>query len=227
MSLADHERATRAGYDAVAPELAAMFRTSFEDRPLGRAMVTAFAELVPTGTGAGAGLGAGVGAGVVADLGCGGGQVTEFLRGLGVPAVGLDLSPGMVAAARRAFPGLPFGVGSLTALPVADGALAGAVAWYSLIHVLPPAVPDALGELRRALAPGAPLLLAFQVGDGVPPLHVAEAFGRRVGLDFHRMAPDRVSAQLAGAGFEVRALLVSEPVEGEKARQAHLLARRA
>jgi SAM-dependent methyltransferase len=191
-----------------------MFRTSFDDRPLGRAMVTAFAERVPEG------------AGPVADLGCGGGQVTAFLRGLGLPAVGLDLSPGMVAAARRAFPGLPFGIGSLTALPVAGGALAGAVAWYSLIHVLPAAVPDALGELRRALAPGAPLLLGFQVGDGVPPLHVAEVFGRRVGLDFHRMAPERVSAQLAGAGFEVRALLVAEPDEGEKVPQAHLLARR-
>jgi hypothetical protein len=43
---------TRAAYDAVATRYAELFRDSVEDRPLDRALVTAFAEYV---RGAGAG----------------------------------------------------------------------------------------------------------------------------------------------------------------------------
>jgi SAM-dependent methyltransferase len=56
-------------------------------------MLTAFAELVT---------------GPVADVGCGSGRVTAFLHDLGVPTSGIDLSPRMVAAARRTYPALRF-----------------------------------------------------------------------------------------------------------------------
>ena len=42
------------------------------------------------------------------DVGCGPGRITAHLRQLGVDAFGIDLSPGMVEAARREHPGLRF-----------------------------------------------------------------------------------------------------------------------
>ncbi|MFF3124889.1 class I SAM-dependent methyltransferase [Streptomyces sp. NPDC057908] len=54
-----------------------------------------------------------------------------------------DLSPDMAAVARRAHPDLTFDEGSMTALDLADGSLAGALAWYCLPHT-PPELPDIL-----------------------------------------------------------------------------------
>src|SRR5262245_7832575 len=56
----------------------------------------------------------------VADLGCGPGLLTAYPAGLGLPAFGIDLSPAMVALARRAYPRLRFTVGSMTALDLDD-----------------------------------------------------------------------------------------------------------
>lgn len=206
-------RTIRASYDAVAVDYAARFRTELEAKPLGRAMLAAFAELVQAG-----------GAGPVADLGCGPGYVTAHLRTLGVDAFGIDLSPAMVAVARRAHPGLRFDVGTMTALDLPDGALAGVVAWYSIIHTPPERLPEAFAELHRVLAPGGRLLVAFQVR--AEPVHVSEGFGRAVALDLHALSPDLVGELLERAGFAVDARLVREPDATEKVPQAHLLARR-
>lgn len=206
-------RTTRAAYDAVAADYAEHFSTELDAKPLGRAMLAAFAELVQAS-----------GAGPVADIGCGPGRVTAHLHALGLTALGVDLSPAMVAVARRAHPGLRFDEGSMTALDLPDGALRGIVAWYSIIHIPPERLPAAFAELHRVLAPGGRLLLAFQVGD--EPLHLTEAFGHAVSLDVYRWSPDRVAELLEQAGLVVDARLLREPDETEKVPQAHLLARK-
>ena len=206
---------TRAGYDAIAADYDRTFADELNALPLARAMLAAFAEIARDP------------GGPVAEVGAGPGRVTARLHDLGVPAFGVDLSPAMVALARATFPGLRFEQGSMTDLDLADGALGGLVAWYSLIHVPPERHPEVLAEFRRVLAPGGNLLLAFQVGDA--PLHFDEAFGHTVDLDFHRLNPDRVTADLTAAGFTLRARLVSQPEEQQKSTkvpQAYLIARR-
>ncbi|NEB82512.1 class I SAM-dependent methyltransferase [Streptomyces sp. SID14478] len=206
-------RRTREGYDAIAPQYAAHFREEFARKSLGRAMLGAFAERA-----------ADLGAGPVADIGCGPGWVTDLLHGLGVDACGIDMSPGMLAVARASYPELTFTEGSMTALDLADGSLGGIVAWYSVIHVPPALLPRVFAEFHRALAPGAPLLLAFQVGDD--PLRLTEAFGHDVDMLFRRLTPERVTDLLRGAGLTYEAQLVREPYEGERTAQAYVLARK-
>lgn len=204
-------RTVRAAYDAVAADYAEHFSTELEAKPLGRAMLAAFAELVQAS-----------GAGPVADIGCGPGRLTAHLHSLGLTAFGVDLSPAMVAVARRAHPGLRFDEGSMTALDLSDGALRGIVAWYSIIHIPPEALPAAFAEFNRVLGPGGRLLIAFQVRD--EPLYLTEALGHTVSLDFYRRSPDRVAELLEQAGLVVDARLLREPDETEKVPQAHLLA---
>jgi SAM-dependent methyltransferase len=205
---------TRTFYDTIAADYAEMFRTVLDDKPLDRAVLGAFADLVRQGEAAGP----------VADLGCGPGLVTAYLHSLGLDVFGVDLSAGMLAVARREYPELRFDEGQMTGLALPDGALGGIVAWYSLIHTPAERLPAVLAEFHRLLAPGGHLLVGFQVGD--EPLRVAEPFGHPVSLDFRRLSPDEIAGLLEGAGFAVRARQVREPDGREVVPQAHLLARK-
>ncbi|GLZ48532.1 methyltransferase [Actinomycetospora sp. NBRC 106375] len=206
-------RATRDGYDAIAEPYTEEFRDELAGSALDRAVLGAFAELVE---------------GDVLEAGSGPGSVTAHLHACGVAIRGVDLSPAMVALARRQHPGIAFAVGDMAALDVADASLGGLVAWYSLIHVPRPELPAVLAEFRRVLRPGGRLLLGFQVGDDVS--HHDEAFGHRVSLDFRRLQPDAVADLLVEAGFDVTARVVRAPEVDSRAKplpQAAMLARRA
>ncbi|GHB16705.1 methyltransferase [Streptomyces clavifer] len=213
----DFLQSTRASYDAIADEYATRFRGELAAKPLDRALLVAFVELVRDN-----------GGGPLADVGCGTGRVTGFLHGLGADVFGIDLSPGMLAAARRDHPELRFEEGSMLALDLPDGGLGGLLAWYSTIHVPDGQLPGVFAEFFRVLAPGGHLLLGFQAGDGV--LRRTEGFGHDIDLDFRRRDPEWVAGRLTGAGLTVSARVVREIDDTgefpETTRQAFLLARK-
>ncbi|MGI5448079.1 class I SAM-dependent methyltransferase [Streptomyces sp. CA-243310] len=214
MTGSDFLDAARVFYDTVALDYTEHFGDWLVDRPLDRAMVAGFAELVRAGAG-----------GPVADVGCGHGHLTAYLDGLGLSAFGLDLSSAMVALARSTYPRLRFEEGSMTALDLADGSLGGVLASYSIIHVPRERLPGVFAEFHRVLAPGGHLMLSFQVGDA--PLRVERPFGHEVALDFRRQRPQWIAEALDRAGFAVRARLLREPEEGvEKVPQAYVVARK-
>ncbi|MDT0327767.1 class I SAM-dependent DNA methyltransferase [Nocardiopsis lambiniae] len=215
MTESTHLDRTRAAYDTVAADYAEIARDDLDDKPLDRALLAAFAERVRAGTGE------------VADLGCGPGRITAFLRSLGVEAFGVDLSPGMISVARREHPDLRFEVGSMTALDLVDGSLAGAVAWYSTVHTPPDLLPTVFAEIHRVLAPGGHLVIAFKAGDELR--HLTHAYGHDLSLDVHWTPPERIADLLTGVGLVVNARLIRDPEESERSyagRQAFLLAHR-
>lgn len=201
---------TRAAYDTVADDYAALVRTELDDKPLDRAMLAAFAELA--------------GDGRVVEVGCGPGRIAAHLHGLGVTVEGVDLSPRMVELARQAYPHLTFTTAAMTALETRDAELAGLVAWYSIIHTPPHALPGVFAEFHRVVAPGAPVLLAFQSGDR--RVHIDHAYGHDLDLDAYRIPLATVEDGLAAAGLVVDSRHVREPVDWERDRQAYVLARR-
>ncbi|MFJ9584120.1 class I SAM-dependent methyltransferase [Streptomyces acidicola] len=178
---------TRNSYDAVAADYERLLRDHLTDSPFDRAMLGVFAERVLAG-----------GGGPVGDLGCGPGRLTGHLGSLGLDVLGIELSPEMVAVARRVCPGLRFEVGSMTALDLKDESLAGAVVWYSTVHTNLEELPVFFEEFHRVLAPGGHLLMAFKLGD--EHLHLSQAYGHDLDLDVYR-SPAR-----AGPGVAVRGL---------------------
>jgi SAM-dependent methyltransferase len=204
---------TRDSYNALATDVAELWKDDLARQPLDRAILAMFAELVLT-----------AGGGPVADVGCGSGRVTSHLHALGLDVFGIDLSQGMLAIARRDHPGLRFEVGSMTALDVRDGTLAGLMAFYSTIHIPDDLLPHVFAEFHRVLAPGGHALLAFQVGD--EPLRMSEALGHEIALEFHRRRPEHVAALLGDAGLPVHAHAVRQPGPTQRTPHAYLLARK-
>lgn len=209
-----------AGWDGVAEAYAERLADELAGKPLERALLRAFAEMVEA---AHAG-------GVVADVGCGPGHVTRFLADCGLDVLGVDVAPSMIGVARRREPGLRFVVGSVLDLPVADAAWAGAIAFYSLISFTDDELGAALGELCRTVRPGGLVLVAVHSGHlerpGAGSIHLDELWGHAVDLDV-RFIPAEVLASAAGsAGFEVTMQLERAPYAGESTRRTYVLLRR-
>ena len=223
MTDSDFLTTTRTFYDAVAEDYATLFQDELADRPLERALLNVFAELVDRSGGDGSG---GAGDGLVADLGCGPGRTTGRLAALGLNVFGLDLSESMLAIARRENPELRFEQGSMLELDLPDGSLAGALSFYSSIHTPVDLLPALFAEFHRVLAPGAPLLVAFQAGD--EHRHHDRPWGHPVALTFQRRRPEDMVALLTAAGFALVSRTVREPDPAldETSPQAFLIARK-
>jgi len=193
--------AVRDAYDARSKEYANLFLDHLDRVPLDRERLEAFASLVSPGDG------------VVADLGCGPGNVVNHLAGLGVAAVGYDISAAMIDEARHAFPGGKFLVGDLTSLDIADSSLAGIVSRYSLIHLDPARLADVFAEWFRVLEPGAPVLVSFFASDSSDTHGLS--FDHAV-VTAHALFPEILVAEMGSAGFDRFEVSTREPQEDER-----------
>ena len=202
----------RSSYDAVAAEYVEQLYGELAGKPLDRHLLNRFAEDVRD-------------RGLVADVGCGPGQIARYLCEQGVRMLGVDLSPEMIRWATRLNPNAEFRVGDMRALDLADGALAGIVAFYSIIHLEGEDLGVALREFRRVLAPGGVLLVAFHVGNET--LHRDELWGKSVCLDFQFLMPQNIVAALQAAGFAVTETVERDPYPDAEhpSRRCYLFAR--
>jgi SAM-dependent methyltransferase len=200
---------TRESYDAIASDYAEQHVGKIGE-PFDRALLAAFRELTPGGQ--------------VAELGSGPGQVTSYLRDLGLDVFGIDLSPQMVELARAAHPELRFEVGSMTALDLPDGSLAGIVSWYALMHIPPAELPVVFAEFRRVVRPGGQIAIAAVAGDDL--VHRTEAFGHEIALDYHLRDAETLAAAMNEAGLVAHTRVNRDPAEEENFPRAFLLASR-
>lgn len=208
-AVVEHQDETRTAYDGVVELYASLFADRLEKWPFTRAVLGGFAELVRE-----------TGNPRTADVGCGPGHLTAMLNELGLDAFGLDLSPGMVAHARRAHPALRFDEARMESLPVGDRALGGVLAHYSMIHTPPGELPALLAEQARVLIPGGLLMVSFFATGGSEPIRFD-----------HKVAPayswpvDRFAELLTGAGLVPFTRLVHDPDSERGFLDAHLVAR--
>ncbi len=201
----------RDSYDNVASAYAEHLYHELDKKPLDRHLLNRFAEETAA-------------RGLVADVGCGPGQVGRYLHDRGVQTLGIDLSPKMIRLASGLNPGMQFQVGDMRSLDLPDASLAGIVAFYSVIHLGPADIAPVFREFRRVLADDGTLLVAFHIGDKT--LHVDDMWGKSVSLDFRFLHPPDVTAALESAGFTVTESTEREPYEGAEhpSRRCYLFA---
>jgi SAM-dependent methyltransferase len=187
---------TQNSYDQVATEYAEKFKDEMDDKPFDRACLDRLAREVGS-------------LGPICDLGCGPGQIARYLHRQGVDTLGVDLSPRMVAEARRLNPEIHFHQGDMLSLPDADDSWGGIAAFYCILHIPREQIIDALRELKRVLKHGGVLLLTFHIGDEIK--HLDEWWEKPVNLDFAFYQPEDMQAWLKEAGYILEETLVREP----------------
>ena len=156
---------------------------------------------------------------IVLDLGCGTGRLGELLAAR-CRVVGMDVSPAMLAAARRRLgPRVRLVQGSAFGLPFPDRSVDGAVSGFVLRNL--DDLPAAFAELARVLRPGGPVALVDiteprgRVAGRLFDAYFSKAapalgwlVGRREAYGYLARSlaqlppPGEVSAMLDAAGFE-------------------------
>lgn len=133
---------------------------------------------------------------VVADLGCGTGQMLERLAPRVARAIGVDNTPAMIRAARKrveCFDHVEIREGELEALPLEDGSVDAALMVLSLSYVAEPLV--CLREMRRVLRSGGRAVIVDVLR------HDQEAFRREMGQTRPGFDTDDIAAMARDAGL--------------------------
>ena len=191
----------QSSYDLVAEDYAKEYRDELESKPFDREMLERLIDDVGD-------------RGIICDLGCGPGHVARYLSDHGEKACGIDISAGMVAAAKALDPRLEFSQGDMLALTgVPDNSFGGIAAFYSIVHIPRPQLGQALTEMMRVLRPGGTLLLAFHVGDQT--VEREAWYGKKVSLEFYFFDTEEIKTLLQNAGFERLNFNVREPYPEE------------
>jgi 2-polyprenyl-6-hydroxyphenyl methylase/3-demethylubiquinone-9 3-methyltransferase len=150
--------------------------------------------------------------GTVLDIGCGFGLFSLYYAATGSRRLlrGIDLNPRRVAMARRAagrldLPNAVYETADARDFK-GDGEVAGAYMMDIVHHIPPESVPALLQQLRRSLAPGAPLLVKDV--DSRPALKrwFTWALDKAMapGTPVHYWSADALAEALEAAGFRVR-----------------------
>ena len=204
----------REDYDRIADEYARRMFRELDGKPFDREQLARFAASVR-------------GSGAVCDMGCGPGHIARFLRDAESDVFGVDLSPQMIAQARRLSPDIEFREGNMLALDIPDGAIAGIAAFYAIVNIPPESLPVAFAEMYRVLKPGGLLLISFHIGDEV--IRPGELWGNPVEMEFYTLQPDRIVRLLTGAGFAIKDVIERDPYGPDvefQSRRVYVFARK-
>jgi SAM-dependent methyltransferase len=205
----------QSSYDRVAVAYAEHFRDELDKKPFDRKMLNWLAEKTS-------------GFGVICDMGCGPGQIAQYLHQQGAKVCGVDLSPAMVQQAKALNPQIPFQRGDMLSLTeIADNSYGGIAAFYSIVHIPRRQVVRAFQELKRVLVPEGVLLLTFHIGQELR--HLDEFLDHEVSLDFLFFETGEVKDYLRTAGFELEEAIERDPYPPEveyQSRRAYIFASR-
>lgn len=139
----------------------------------------------------------------VLDVGCGPGWEARRFSRAGFRVTGIDISPKLIALAKRRVPRGRFIVGDIRSFPFPPNAFDGICAKALLLHFLRRDVPHVLVSFHRALTRGGLLLIAVKEGRGSEVV-VDREYGYRYERPFTYFGYRELVRMLEQSGFRIR-----------------------
>jgi SAM-dependent methyltransferase len=118
----------------------------------------------------------------VLDAGCGTGRVGAELARRGIAVIGVDLDPGMLAAARAKAPDVDWRLGDLATADLGRSFDVIVMAGNVMIFLTPGSEGAVVRNMARHLAPGGALVAGFQLSVGYLQLPVYDRLAKDAGL---------------------------------------------
>ena len=157
--------AVRTAYDVAAEDYAEAFADDLLRLPIDREVLDSAANRLS-------------GDSLVLDLGCGPGQVGQYLAERGLRVIGLDLALRMLLVARRRTRNPNLACGDMRSVPFGSESFSGVVGFYSIHHLPRSALRTALTEIRRILQSDGLFVVATHLGES--EVYSSEFLGHQI-----------------------------------------------
>ncbi len=196
-------------YDIAAQAYADKCFYELYDKPLDKKLYDLFFERV-------------LNKGFVLEIGCGPGEISNYLKMKGIDVVGIDISEKMIEIARQLNPFIDFRTGDVFDLQFEDCSVAGIVAPYLIVNFELEDIPEAFSEIHRVLVKNGQFLLSFHSGN--QELEIHDFFVQGNTLPYTYFDPDAIKEILIDSGFRISEYINRMPYEGEVTTRTYLFA---
>jgi ubiquinone/menaquinone biosynthesis C-methylase UbiE len=152
--------------------------------------------------------------GLILEIGCGPGEISNYLWDKGLKITGIDLSEKMIAEAHKYNPSIPFEVGDVFNLKHLDNSISGIVAPYLIVNFTIKETFEAFLEIYRVLKQNSYFLLSFHIGNNNKKTFM-DLITKGTNLTFTFFRVNTIKRLLKKTGFEITEVIIKEPYKGE------------
>jgi ubiquinone/menaquinone biosynthesis C-methylase UbiE len=205
----DRQNIIKNAYDIAAKFYADMCFYELYDKPLDKKLYDLFFERV-------------VNRGISLEIGCGPGEIANYLKMKGLDIIGLDISDKMIEIAKQLNPFIDFRVGDVFNLDFSDNSVAGIVAPYLIVNFKLDDIPKAFSEIYRVLIDKGQLLISFHSGQ--QELELDDFFVKGNSIPYTYFDSGAIRDRLVDSGFKIIEYINRMPYEGEITKRTYIFA---
>lgn len=187
-------------YSASAKIYSEKFYNELDYKPLDRLLLDRFTQLIPQNE-------------LVCDIGCGPGEVANYLYNKKIKVMGIDASGKMIEEAKKNNPEINFKVGDMFNLDFSNDCFYGITSFYAIVNYKYDDIKKIIKEYHRILKKNGILFIAFHAEE--KKLHVSDFFELKISLDFYFSDIDKIIKILKEYGFEIIEALERYPYKEE------------
>jgi ubiquinone/menaquinone biosynthesis C-methylase UbiE len=196
-------------YDIASKEYANKCFFELYEKPLDRKLYDLFFERT-------------VNKGLVLEIGCGPGEIANYLKMKGMEVIGIDISDKMIEQAKKLNPFIDFRVGDVFHLDIKDKSVAGVAAPYLIVNFEWNDLTRAFKEIHRVLIKQGLFFLSFHAGK--EEIEIKDFFVKGNTIPYTFFDSDEVVGILVKSGFRIIEYMNRMPYEGEVTKRTFVFA---